>query len=81
MGKTKFGVGAITKKTPKKVRIIVGTLVILTMVATFIISGDPGIPDDLKVRLNVYLKGLDMLILGAGEMFGLQEENNEPLGI
>jgi hypothetical protein len=45
---------------------------ILTGIATFIIAADPGIQDDTKVRLGIYLKGADMLIWGVTRAIGVE---------
>jgi hypothetical protein len=44
---------------------------ILTGVITVVIAGDPGIANDLKIRLGVYLKGLDMAIWGITRAIGI----------
>lgn len=73
MSETKFGFDQLNNKTPYWAKLVFGITAVLTTVAMFIVSSDPGIPDDLKVRLLVYLKGLDMLVLGFSSMFGKQE--------
>jgi hypothetical protein len=67
---TSFGVKAITRKTPEWAKWTFRVVFILTTVATFIIASDPAINDALKVRIGVYLKGLDMLIYGVSKLFG-----------
>ena len=79
MEKTKFGFGQLTSKTPSWAIWIFRIVFILTTVATFVIAADPTINDALKVRIGVYLKGLDMFLYGFSKLFGVevQEENHE----
>jgi hypothetical protein len=44
---------------------------LLTGVATFIIAADPEIANQLKVRIGIYLKGLDMVVWGLTRMIGV----------
>lgn len=46
----------------------------LTTAAAFIIASDPHIPDDWKIRLGVWLKGLDMFVYGISKTFGLKDK-------
>lgn len=47
----------------------------LTTTATFIIASDDAIPDALKVRIGVYLKGLDLFVGIVAKMLGVKKEN------
>ena len=73
-----FGIDQITKETPMWAKWMFRIVFLLTTVAVFIISAEPSIDDALKVRLNLYLTGLDMLVYGLSKMFGvkLKKEND-----
>lgn len=60
--------------TPLWAKWVFRIVAILTTVALFIIAGDPGISDDTKIRVAVYLKGLDMAVLGLSKMFGITKD-------
>lgn len=68
MSKTVF---SISKPTPMWATWIFRIVFILTGVATFIIAGDPAIATESKIRIGVYLKGLDMAIWGITRMIGI----------
>jgi len=72
MGKTKFGVGQITKHSPKWVMPAFAIAMLLISVASFMISGDPAISNELKIRANHYLSGLTMLLSGIAPLFGVE---------
>ena len=73
--KTAFGtMSALKSETPKWAKWTFRIVFILTAVSTFIIASDDAIPMEWKVRLGVYLKGLDML----SKMFGVQVKDEEP---
>jgi len=77
MTETKFGLNQVGNVTPQWAKWMFRITITLTTVAAFIIASDPGIPDDIKVRITVYLKGLDMLVLGISKMFGVQIKDGE----
>lgn len=69
---------AILSETPKWAQWTFRVTFILTTVATFVIASDPHLTDDVKVRIGVYLKGLDMVIYGVSKLFGVDvKEENE----
>lgn len=74
---TKFGISQVLNKTPNWAIWMFRIVFILTTVATFVIASDPSISDDLKVRIGVYLKGLDMLIFSISKLFGVDVKQNE----
>lgn len=74
---TTWGFGSLVKDTPMWAKVATAIMILLTTVACFAISGDPGIPDQLKVRLMVYLKALDMLTYGIMRMFGISNDQNK----
>lgn len=53
-----------------------GTFLVVTA-AIFVIAGDPAIPDSEKVRINVYLQGLNMVVFGFSKMFGIEIKKDE----
>lgn len=73
----KVGIDQIKNETPQWALWMFRITIILTTVATFIIASDPAISDDLKVRIGVYLKGLDMIVLGFSKLFGVEPEKVE----
>ena len=81
MAKPAFGtVEALKADTPQWAKWMFRILILLTTIVTFIIASDPKIPDELKVRIGVYLKGADMFVLGIAKMFGVStdtENDNE----
>lgn len=72
MANLKFGAAGLNNTTPLWAKWVFRGFAIVTTAAAFVISGDPGIPDELKVRILLYLKGGDMLILGLTKLFGLE---------
>ncbi len=73
---TKFGTPeAIKSDTPQWAKWMFRGTIIVTTVITFVIASDPSIDDGLKVRIGVYLKALDMLVLGFSKMFGVPVED------
>lgn len=70
----------INLPTPKWATWLFRIIFILTTAVTFIIAGEPSIPDDLKVRIGLYLKGLDLFIWGIGRGLGVKKEDFEDAG-
>jgi hypothetical protein len=62
---------AIVAETPDWAKWTFRVVFALTTVAAFIIAADPSLHDDTKVRLGVYLKGLDMFVFTLSKMFGV----------
>jgi hypothetical protein len=62
---------AIVSKTPDWAKWTFRIVFAITGVATFVIAGDPSIHDDVKVRIGVYLKGVDMFVFTLSKMFGV----------
>ncbi len=62
------------KPTPEWAKWMFRVTFALTTAAAFIIAGDPLIADDVKIRIGVYLKGLDMFVYALSKMFGLVEK-------
>lgn len=80
---TKFGINQVNTETPKWASWVFRIVFLLTTVATFVIAGDDNISNEVKVRIGVYLKALDMFIYGLSKMFGVQvkdevHNSNEP---
>lgn len=69
-----FGLGQIGQETPLWAKNMFRVVFALTAVATFIIAGDPVISDEIKIRIAVYLKGLDMFMYALSKMFGIPKE-------
>lgn len=58
--------------TPSWAKWVFRVFAILTTAATFIVASDPALKPETVVRIIVYLKGADMVILGLANMFGLK---------
>ena len=50
---------------------------LLTMGATIIIAGDTTIPDGLKVRIFLYMKGFDFVVWGIAKGLGVKKKDFE----
>ena len=50
---------------------------LLTAAATVIIIGEPNIPDDVKARLFLYMKGLDVFVWGLARGLGVNKTDFE----
>jgi len=74
MANLKFGAEGLVNETPMWAKWMFRIVAILTTAAAFVIAGDPTIPDTIKVRVLLYLKGLDMVVLGVSKLFGMQPE-------
>lgn len=62
---------SISKPTPEWATWTFRIVFIFTGVATFVIAGDPALATELKIRLGVYLKGLDMAVWGITRALGV----------
>lgn len=69
--KTKFGFGSIAKHPPKWVVPVLALIIGSISIASLMVTGDPGISDDFKIRINHYLNGLSMLVTLVAAMFGV----------
>lgn len=65
------------KETPLWAKWMFRIVFALTTAATFVIASDPHIPDVLKVRIGVYLKGFDMLIYAVSKGLGVDKKEVE----
>ncbi|MBK7110460.1 MAG: hypothetical protein KA954_12010 [Chitinophagales bacterium] len=50
---------------------------LLTTAATIIIAGETHIPDDVKTRIFLYMKGLDFVVWGIGRGLGINKTDVE----
>lgn len=73
MEKTKatFGVDSFAKHSPKWLVPTVSGIILTIGVTSFLITGDPSLSNEFKVRINHYLTGLTMLISGLAPLFGV----------
>jgi hypothetical protein len=62
---------SLNKPTPMWATWAFRIVFVLTGVATFIVAADPGIDMGVKMRLGIYLKGLDMLVWGFTRLVGV----------
>lgn len=72
-----FGMEQIKEKTPLWAKWVFRIVFLLTTIATFVIAFEPAISDLAKIRIGVYLKGLDMFVFGLSKMFGVTLKTNE----
>ncbi len=77
MKNLKFGADGILLETPVWARWVFRITTIITTAIAFVVAGDPSIPDMMKVRILLYLKGLDIIVLGLSKMFGIISEEKE----
>lgn len=77
MAQTKFGIDQIKIETPMWATWVFRIVFVLTGVATFVVASDPGIPNEIKLRVAVYLKALDMAVLGMSKLFGVQVQEDQ----
>lgn len=73
IGKDKVGV-SFTNPTPAWATWVFRGVFLLTTAATIIIAAEPHIPDDVKVRIGVYMKAFDFVIWGLGKGIGVKKE-------
>lgn len=73
----KIGISQIKNTTPSWATWVFRIVFILTTATTFVIAGEPTIPDEMKARIMVYLKGIDMVIYGLSKMIGVDVKNEE----
>lgn len=75
-----FGLKQINKKTPRWAIWLFRIVFLLTTIATFIIASEPEsvITNELKVRIGIYLKALDMLVFGLSKMVGVEVKEESP---
>lgn len=63
------------KPTPAWATWVFRIVFLLTTATTIIISADPHIPDQMKVKLGVYLKAIDFVIWGIARGLGVSKED------
>lgn len=68
---------SFTKPTPMWATWTFRVVFLLTMAASIIIAGEPTIPDDIKARIFLYLKGLDVFVWGIGKGLGVSKTDFE----
>ena len=72
-----FTAKATVSETPQWAKWMFRVVFAITTVAAFIIAADPSIPDDTKVIVGVYLKGIDMLVFTISKMFGVEVKDGK----
>jgi hypothetical protein len=68
-GKTVF---SLNKPTPMWATWVFRGVFVLTGVITFVVAAEPALADDIKIRLGIYLKGIDMLVWGLTRVIGVE---------
>lgn len=71
-GKT---VVSFSKPTPVWATWLFRIVFLLTATATIIIAGEDHIPDDVKTRIFLYMKGLDVLVWGLARGLGIDKSD------
>lgn len=69
--------GEINAPTPQWAKIAIRLTIVVVAAATFIAASDPGISDELKIRIGVYLQGLNLIVLGIGNLFGIVPDSTK----
>ena len=72
--RTKFGVSQVMNHPPKWLVPAFSIAMVLIGVVSYLISGDPLISDEFKLRFNHYLNGLTILLSGIAPFFGVKAE-------
>lgn len=70
--KTKFGLDSFAKHAPKWLVPSFSIAILMIGVASYLITGDPALSDEFKIRANHYLTGLTMLVSGIAPLFGVE---------
>jgi len=68
---TKFGFGSIAKHAPKWVIPSLALVIGLISIIDYMVSGDPGLSNEIKIRVNHYLNGFTMLVTLLATMVGV----------
>lgn len=66
---------SIEKPAPKWATWAFRIVFLLSTAATLIMSGDDAIPDEIKVRVGVYLSVLNTIMWSLGRMLGIEKED------
>jgi hypothetical protein len=69
--KAQFGFDSLAKHSPKWLVPAFSASIAIIGVIAFMVSGDPAIADELKLRINHYLTGITMLISVIAPFFGV----------
>ena len=62
---------SINKPTPMWATWIFRVVFVMTGIAVFVISSEPTLTNEIKVRAGIYLKAFDMLIWGMTRLIGV----------
>lgn len=68
---------SISKDTPKWAKWTYRITFAATTAACFVVSSDNHIPAELRVRIIVYLKGIDMLVYTILQGFGVSKHEKQ----
>lgn len=74
-----FGFGQIFTAPPKWAIAVIILLLIVSTVAQFTVAGDPAIKPETQVRILLYLKSFEMLLLGIGSLMGVKPQKEETI--
>lgn len=68
---------SINKPTPSWANWLFRVVFLLNKVVVAIVAADPGIDDQTKVRIGLYLSGLDTLCWSISRMLGVKIQEDE----
>ena len=74
-----FGFGQIFTAPPKWAVVVIVILLIVSTIAQFTVAGDPAIKAEIQVRILLYLKSFEMLLLSIGSLMGVKPKKEEQL--
>lgn len=78
MPETNFGLNQLGKPTPNWAKMLLKITVVATSVAVFIVAGTTHISEAGKLEWALWLKGVDMFVLGISQMFGIDISRDLP---
>ena len=77
MKEIQFGFGQIFSAPPKWAIALIIILLVLSSVLQFTVAGDPAIKAEIQVRILLYLKSFEMLLLAIGSLMGVKPKKEE----
>jgi hypothetical protein len=72
---------SFTQPTPAWATWVFRVVFLLTTAATIILAAEPGISDEVKVKLGEYMKAFDFVVWGIARGIGVKKEDFDPESI
>jgi hypothetical protein len=69
---------SFSKPTPAWATWLFRIVFLLTTAATVVLATDPGICDESKVQIGIYLKAFDFVVWGIARGLGVKKEEFDP---